>query len=74
MIQPLLNGYWKLKYGTEDTIIGKWFEDDNEYEIKAPPQLIESLIQLQSYFVELYKAKQKAEIDIKRFDHSLFGE
>lgn len=71
MIEPLLNGKWR-KGDIETNIIGKWFEDNQNYEIICPEQLRDCLIAMQNYFVDMYEKRNRAKEIIKTTDHQLF--
>lgn len=49
----ILHAKWE-KHNQDDRIIGKWAEDDSTYEIIVPPQLRDSIINMQNTLSDFY--------------------
>lgn len=63
--QALLNKKWTGSQLNTNTIFGHWAEDDNNYEVIAPPQLVNQIVAMQNYVFDLNKQVTDMEENIR---------
>lgn len=69
--QALLNRKWTGSQLNTNTIFGHWAEDNNNYEVIAPPQLVNSIVAMQNYVFDLNKQVTYMEENIRTLQTQL---
>lgn len=69
--QALLNKRWTGSQLNTNTIFGHWAEDNNNYEVIAPPQLVNSIIAMQNYVFDINKEVTDLENNIRQMQEQL---
>lgn len=69
----ILHKRWILREGK---LVGYWAEDDSEYEIVVPGQLVPILLDIQNRLCDMYLGIEQAEAEAARMTNSfksIFG-